>query len=95
MRARQDGRINPPLPMERLGLLDAGACWAWIAMMPPADGFGDVVEGRSLRAFRLAVEEAEMKLIVVALRAGTARSLGEGGGNRASSTEEDDAAKDE
>jgi hypothetical protein len=35
--------------------------------MPPADGFGDVVEGRSLRAFRFAVEKAEMEFFVVAL----------------------------
>ena len=63
--------------------------------MPPADGLGDIVERRSLRAFRLAMEQAEMEFFVVALGAGAARSLGEGGGNRASSTEKDDAAKDE
>jgi hypothetical protein len=66
---REQGRIgiNPPLQTEWLGLLDAGARWAWIAVMPPADGFGDVVEGRSLRAFRFAVEKAEMEFFVVAL----------------------------
>ncbi len=36
-----------------------------------------------------------MEFFVVALRAGAARSLGEGSGKRASSIEEDDAAKDE
>jgi len=63
--------------------------------MPPANRLGNVVEGRGLLAFRLAVEESEMELVVVALRAGAARSLGEGGRNRARSTEKDDAAKDE
>jgi hypothetical protein len=78
-----------------LRLLDAGACWAWVAVMPPANGLGNIVEGRGFFAFRLAVEEAETELFVVALRASAARSLAEGGGNRASSTEKDDAAKDE
>ena len=63
--------------------------------MPPANGLGNIVEGRGFFTFRLAVEEAELELFVVALRAGTARSLAEGGRNRASSTEKDDAAKDE
>jgi hypothetical protein len=63
--------------------------------MPPAYGLGNGVEGRGFFAVRLAMEPLEMELFVMALRAGSARSLGEGGRNRASSAQEDDAAKDE
>jgi hypothetical protein len=63
--------------------------------MPPAYGLGNSVEGWGFLAVRLAIEPLEMELFVVALRAGSPRSLGEGGRNRASSAQEDDAAKDE
>ena len=42
-----------------------------------------------------AAVKPEVEPVVMALRAGSARSLGEGGGNGASCAEEDDAAKDE
>jgi hypothetical protein len=59
---------NPQLQTERCWLLlDAGAGWAWIAVMPPANGFRDVVERRSLGTFRLAMEPREMEGVVVAL----------------------------
>lgn len=76
-------------------LLHAGACWAWVAVMPPAYGLGNAVERRGSLAVRLAMEPLEMELFVMALRAGPARSLGGGGRNRASSAQEGDAAKDE
>jgi len=63
--------------------------------MPPAYGLGSGVEGRSFLAVGLAMEPLEMELFVMALRAGSARSLGARGRNRASSAQEDDAAKDE
>jgi hypothetical protein len=63
--------------------------------MPPAYGLGNGVEGRGFLAVRLAIEPLEVELSVTALRAGSARSLGKRGGNRTSSAQEDDAAKDE
>jgi len=63
--------------------------------MPPAYGLGNAVEGRGFLAVRLAMEPLEMELFVMALRPGPAWSLGGAGRNRASSAQEDDAAKDE
>lgn len=77
-------------------LLHAGAGWAGVAMVPPAYGLRDIVERRGFLLVSLgAAVKPEVGPVVMALRAGSARSLGEGGRYRASSAEEDDAAKDE
>jgi hypothetical protein len=65
-------------------------------MVPPAYGLRDIVERRGFLLVSLgAAVKPEVGPVVMALRAGSARSLGEGGRYRASSAEEDDAAKDE
>ena len=75
-------------------LLDAGTYWAWVVVMKPAYGLGNIVEGRGFLLVSLGVVmKPEVEPVVVTLRAGAARSLGEGG--RANRAEEDDAAKDE
>jgi hypothetical protein len=77
-------------------LLHAGAGWAGVAVVPPAYGLRDIVERSGFLLMSLgAAVKPEVGPVVMALRAGSARSLGEGGRYRASSAEEDDAAKDE
>jgi hypothetical protein len=75
-----------------LRLLYTSACWTWAAV-PPAYGFGSVVERGGFIAVLLVVEVEGKPVMFVVLGACARGALGGEGGVRARGTQEDGAAR--